>query len=58
MSDEREKTATEILASTPKAFLMLLTGLKVAQERLEEAAGCEAKVEKAKREEADRKSVV
>jgi len=49
---ETEKTATEILNTTPKAFTMLLVGLKVAEERLVEAAAWESKAEKAKREEA------
>lgn len=47
---ETERTATEILSHTSKAFLMFQTGLKVAQERLEEAASWERKVETAKRE--------
>lgn len=50
---ETEKTATEILNTTPKAFTMLLMGLKVAEERLVEAAAWESKAEKAKREEAE-----
>lgn len=48
-----DKTATEILNTTPKAFTMLLVGLKVAEERLVEAAAWESKADKAKREEAE-----
>lgn len=50
---ETERSATEILGNTPKAFTMLLTGLRVVQERLEWVAGAEAKEARAKQAEAE-----